>query len=116
MTDKHKQLLDQTEKLYNIIQEGLEIDLSVTSTKNILDLKETEEDVKTLTQRMLLLNKLLQYSAVIFGHSVELQKTYKTPELYGLKEGLDRANSAIKLEIETLRSILSNLKEQIRIR
>ena len=116
MTEHHKKLSTQTLNMFEIIKEGLNIDLSSSSIHSILDLKETEKDISLLYDRMLLLNRLYQYSAIIQGHAVELQKTYKTPEFYGLAESIIELNRAIRTEIETLRSILSNLKEQIKIR
>lgn len=116
MVEEHKKLADQTLHIYKEIRDGLKIDLSQKSITAILDLSETESDTQNLYQRLLLLNRLYQYSAIIQGHALILQKGYKTPEFYGLYDGIQELNRAIRTEIESLRSILSNMKEQIKVR
>ena len=116
MTEEHKLLSEQTLRIYKQVREGLNIDLTKTSVESMLELSETESDIENLYKRILLLNRLYQYSAVIQGHAFILQKTYKTPEFYGLFNGIEEVNRAIRTEIESLRSILSNIKEQIKIR
>lgn len=116
MEDKDEKVLIQTKETYKIIKDGLEIDLSEKSIKSILDVSETEQDTKDLMNRMLLLSRLSQYCSVIQGHAIYLQKKYKTPESYGLTESISELNRSIRNEVEVLRSILSHIKEQIRIR
>ena len=116
MKESDVRLLEQTKNLFKTIQEGLDIDLSASSIKSSLDLSETEEDIKNIMNRIMLLTKLAQYCSIIQGHSLYLQKQYKTPELYGLAKATEEVNRAIRSEVEALRSILSSIREQIKIR
>lgn len=107
--------LEEAEEAYFQIQEGLEIDLLSVSDK-ILHFDEEVFDIEILQHRLILLNRLAQHASVLQGHAKRLEKSNKTPETYGLHIGVEELNRAIRSEIESTRTILSNLRETIKIR
>lgn len=107
---------EEVKNMYKVILEGLEIDLSISSVDKIHNQLEEVIDIVTLETRIRLLNVLAQYASVAQGYAKQWEKAMKTPEAYGLAMGTEQINRAIRTEIESSRTILSNYREQLKIR
>lgn len=108
--------LTEIKRIYAIIIEGLGIDLSITSATAIIEQVEEVSDMEALTKQLLLLTKLSEYASIIQGYSKEQEKRTKSPEAYGLAVGTEQLNRAIRTKIEALRTVLSNHREQLKMR
>lgn len=91
---------------------GIKKDFSLDS----IVLTNDVQDFEILNNRLLLLTRILYYLSIIQGKSLYLQKSYKTPEMYGLYERISEMTRAVRSETDILRTILSTAREQIKLK
>lgn len=116
ITQEHLVLKDNCINIINLVTEGLNLDLKNLNLDPNIILDNSLLDFQILSQRMILLNKMSQYISLGQGNALMLQKTYKTPELYGLFETFTELNRSVRYELDSLRSLISTAKEQIKIK
>lgn len=112
-TIEDKKYYERIITVFNSLKEGL----GLTKPFSIPDkLNNDLTDFDILENRLLLLSRVSQYLSLLQGKSLELQKSYKTPTLYGLYEQVAELNKSVRMEADILRSIISTEKELIKLK
>lgn len=115
-TLEEKALFDKTVNYLNRIVNALDITFNVETMSSSVTLTGDPTDFAVLSERLLLISKFSYYLSIMQGDALTLQKQYKTPELYGLYEKISELNRTVRTETDSLRSILSTAKEQIKMK
>lgn len=113
-TTEDKKSYDMCVSYYEEIIKGL----GITSPFSLQHLKLSNDmsDLDVMNERLLLLTKISYYLSIIQGKSLELQREYKYAKLYGMYEKISETTRAVRMEADILRTILSTIREQIKMK